>query len=75
MLHLETLATNRKLTKLVALGEMGLDYSDKNVVKRDLQKKVFRLQLEMAIRRKLPVVLHIRDAEEDGYEVRVIVTL
>ena len=40
MLHLETLATNRKLTKLVALGEMGLDYSDKNVVKRDLQKKV-----------------------------------
>ena len=55
--------------KVVALGECGLDYSRKNTITKDLQKKVFTDQLKIALRFKLPLVLHIRDAEADGYNV------
>ena len=55
--------------KVVALGECGLDYSRKNTINKDLQKKVFTDQLKIAMQFKLPLVLHIRDAEADGYEV------
>ena len=55
--------------KLVAVGECGLDYSRKNTVPREVQKKVFYKQLRLAMEFNLPLVLHIRDAEEDGLEV------
>ena len=55
--------------KVVALGECGLDYSRKNTIEKDLQKKVFTDQLKIAMQFKLPLVLHIRDAEADGYDV------
>ena len=55
--------------KIVAVGECGLDYSTKNRVPKEIQKKVFTKQLKLAMEHNLPLVLHIRDAEEDGLEV------
>jgi len=55
--------------KVVALGECGLDYSKKNTVDKATQKQVFTDQLKIALRYNLPLVLHIRDAEADGYAV------
>ena len=54
---------------VVAVGECGLDYSPKNTVPKDVQKKVFARQIQIAMRFRLPIVLHIRDAEQDGLEV------
>jgi TatD DNase family protein len=54
--------------QVVALGEIGLDYSGKNGVDHCLQKEVFAAQLKIAIRMGLPVCLHIRDATDDGIE-------
>ncbi len=50
--------------KVVALGEMGLDYHwDKSP--KDIQKEVFRRQIAIAKKVKLPIVIHNRDATED----------
>ena len=55
--------------KVMAVGECGLDYSKKNAVGKEVQKQVFAGQLKIALKFKLPLVLHIRDAEADGYSV------
>lgn len=57
------------LMSVVAVGECGLDYSAKNKVDKELQKKVFHDQVMLALKYNLPLVLHIRDAEDDGYRV------
>lgn len=50
--------------KVVAIGEMGLDYHwDKSP--KDIQKEVFRKQIALAKEVKLPIVIHNRDATED----------
>lgn len=55
--------------KVVAIGEIGLDYHgfDKyeNKVDKETQKKWFRRQLELAMELRLPVVIHSRNAAED----------
>ncbi len=51
--------------KIVALGEIGLDYHYEDNPARKLQKKHFEGQLELAERLKMPVILHSRDAAED----------
>lgn len=54
--------------KVVALGEMGLDYYwDKSP--KDVQKQVFRKQIQLAKKVKLPIVIHNRDATADIVEV------
>lgn len=57
-------------SKVVAWGEFGLDYSNKNYGQREdyreKQREVFARQLELAIARGLPLVLHIRDAADDA---------
>lgn len=62
---IEKLAQN---PKVVAIGEIGLDYywRDDN---KDEQKEVFIKQLEMARRLDLPVVVHTRGVGEDAYEI------
>ena len=55
--------------RVTALGECGLDYSWKNTVPKDVQKQVFLRQLRLALKNKLPIVLHIREAEADGLAV------
>ncbi|WP_338964665.1 MULTISPECIES: TatD family hydrolase [unclassified Spiroplasma] len=54
--------------KVIAVGEIGLDYYHKNV-SPDLQKHWFIKQLELAKEHNLPVAIHCRDAYEDCYEI------
>jgi len=50
--------------KVVALGEMGLDYYwDKSP--KDVQKDVFRKQIALAKKVKLPIIIHNREATAD----------
>lgn len=50
--------------KVVAVGEIGLDYHY-NHSPRDCQQEVFRRQLALAAAAKLPVVIHNREAHND----------
>ncbi|MCG7198123.1 TatD family hydrolase [Marinobacter pelagius] len=50
--------------KIVAVGEIGLDYFYDNA-DRDIQRDVFRRQLQIACDTDRPVVIHSRDADED----------
>lgn len=54
--------------KMVAIGEIGLDYHYNNSPK-EKQIEVFRKQLEIAIKVDKPVVIHSRDADEDMMEI------
>ena len=54
--------------KVVAVGEIGLDYHYGNEDK-DLQKALFRKQLELAIETDMPVVIHERDAVQDCLDI------
>ena len=62
----------RKLCKLSpkvkAIGEIGLDYYYEDIP-RDVQKKAFTMQLELARELKMPVIVHERDAHEDGFSI------
>ncbi|MDQ0157791.1 TatD family hydrolase [Robertmurraya andreesenii] len=54
--------------KVVAIGEMGLDYYwDKSP--KDIQKEVFRKQIQLAKKVKLPIVIHNREATADIVEI------
>ncbi|KAH8021004.1 hypothetical protein HPB51_011783 [Rhipicephalus microplus] len=54
---------------VVALGEIGLDYSYKNQCDHNVQKAVFRKQLKLALNRKLPLVIHSRDSTQDTIDI------
>ena len=55
---------NRK--KVVAIGELGLDYYwDKEEYTRNLQKEMMIKQIKLANKLKLPIVIHTRDATID----------
>ena len=62
---LEELAKNSKVT---AIGEIGLDYHWMEDPK-EKQEEIFRKQLELAKRVKLPVVIHTREAMEDTVKI------
>lgn len=50
--------------KVVAIGEMGLDYHwDKSP--KDIQKEVFRKQIALAKKLNMPIIIHNREATED----------
>ncbi|XP_069952799.1 uncharacterized protein [Cherax quadricarinatus] len=55
--------------KTVALGEIGLDYSERKYLSRELQQAVFRKQLQIALEYKKPIVIHCRDAHRDCIEI------
>ena len=57
-----------KNPKVVAIGEIGLDYHYEDTV-REVQKKWFIRQLELAKEVKLPVVIHSRDAAQDTLDI------
>ena len=50
--------------KVLAIGETGLDYHYDNSP-RSIQREVFRRQLEVAAKLRLPVIIHTREADED----------
>ena len=68
----EVLEEYRKLCKLSgkvkAIGEIGIDYHYEDIP-RDLQLKAFRMQMELARELRLPVIVHEREAHEDGMAV------
>lgn len=56
--------------KCVAVGEIGLDYYwDKEPEVRDNQKYWFERQMEMARIKKLPIIVHSRDAAKDTMDI------
>jgi TatD DNase family protein len=58
--------------KVVAIGECGLDYFkfDGNLeIEKFRQKKEFIKQIEFAIKYNKPLMMHIRDAHDDAYEI------
>ncbi len=67
---LSKLAENKKV---VAIGETGLDYyhlpPDSPAEARQEQKELFRIHLEAAEKKKLPIILHCRNAYEDLLEI------
>ena len=66
-LHDETMHIFRDLTahpKVLALGEMGLDYY-RNLSPRPIQKAAFERQLDLAEELDLPIVIHNREAYHD----------
>ena len=54
--------------RIMAIGEIGLDYHYDTPTK-DLQKKWFRRQMDLAVELDLPVVIHSRDAAADTMEI------
>ena len=63
----DVLKTFRELAvhpKVVALGEMGLDYY-RDLSPRPLQKKAFEKQLDLAEETQMPIIIHNRDAYMD----------
>ena len=55
-------------SKVKAIGEIGIDYHYEDIP-RDLQLKAFRMQMELARELQLPVIVHEREAHEDGMAV------
>ena len=68
----EVLEENRTLCrqnpKIKAIGEIGLDYHYEDIP-REIQKQAFRMQMELAQELNLPVIVHERDAHEDGMKI------
>ncbi|MCX7813198.1 MAG: TatD family hydrolase [Pseudothermotoga sp.] len=65
---LENLEQLLSCKKVVAIGECGLDYY-RMFSDRDQQRRVFEAQLKFAKEVDLPVIVHIRDAYAEAYEI------
>lgn len=57
-----------KRSKIVALGEIGLDYHFEGFNRED-QIKFFRLQINIANEMNMPIIIHSRDATEDTLNI------
>ena len=62
--HLDELGNLARHPRVIAWGEIGLDYFYDHSP-RETQQKVFRDQMELAAQAKLPIVIHCRDAWSD----------
>lgn len=65
---IEAYRTLCKNPRVRAIGEIGLDYHYEDVP-RDIQKKAFRMQLQLARETGVPVVVHEREAHGDALEI------
>lgn len=56
--------------RIVAIGELGLDYHhDRKKQHRFIQKMWFIWQIKLAHKRRLPLILHIRQADDDAIKI------
>ena len=63
-------ANNEKNKTVVAIGEIGLDYYwEKEEERRNMQKKAFIEQINLANELELPIVIHTRDAVMDTIDI------
>ena len=58
----------RENPKIKAIGEIGLDYHYEDIP-REIQQKAFRMQMALARELNLPVIVHEREAHEDGIKI------
>lgn len=58
----------RENSKVKAIGEIGLDYHYEDIP-RDIQQRAFRAQMALAREENLPVIVHEREAHEDGMKI------
>lgn len=65
---LEFLKEHINDNKIVAIGEIGLDYHYENTDK-DKQILYFKKQLDIALKNKKPVIVHSRDSIQDTYNI------
>jgi TatD DNase family protein len=54
--------------KVIAIGETGLDYYYEHS-SREIQQKLLRFQLDLAVEHDLPLIFHVRDAFEDFWRI------
>lgn len=66
--NLDFIIKNLSNSKVIAIGEIGLDYHYDNLDK-DKQKYIFEKQLEIAEKYNMPVVVHSREATEDTLNI------
>ena len=58
----------RENPRVKAIGEIGLDYHYEDI-SREIQLRAFRAQMELARELGLPVIVHEREAHEDGMKI------
>jgi TatD DNase family protein len=64
----EMIRANAQNPRILAIGEIGLDYYYDHV-DRSIQRSAFERQLELAAELDLPVVIHSRDADKDTQDI------
>jgi len=65
IIHVEQMLEKNKF---LAIGEIGIDlYWDKSTL--DIQKQVFELQINLAKKHRLPIVIHVRDSFKEAIEI------
>lgn len=62
------ISENLKRPKIKALGEVGLDYYW-DEPDRDIQKKWFARQIDLAVKANMPLIIHSRDAAKDTLDI------
>ena len=65
----ESIRTLAGHEKVVAIGEIGLDYYWEDNPAKDFQQMVFRRQIELALELDLPVIVHDREAHGDSLNI------
>ena len=66
--EIEVILKNDKNNRIVAIGEIGLDYYW-NKENKEIQKETFIKQIEIANKYNLPIVIHTREAIQDTIEI------
>ena len=66
--QIEEMARVKRSSKLVAIGEIGLDYFYTHSP-RDVQLRALESQIHTALESKLPIIFHVREAFDDFWPV------
>ena len=64
----QIILNNIQNSKVLAIGEIGLDYHY-DYSPREIQQQVFQRQLEIALEHKMPIIIHTREADEDTLKI------